>query len=1080
MPETGLHQELAALRRENQALKAKLACQEELLHERAQLIEAIEALPDGLVLFDAEEQLIICNGKYRELHPAVAEIMVPGTRFETIVQEAAARGQHPDADGRVEEWKRERLAAYRDPGEPIEQQFFDGSWRRVYERRTADGGTVGVRIDITELKARERDLRSSEARLRDYLEASSDWFWEMDAQCRFSYFSESFEALTGVAPEILLGKTREETGIPGVDPRQWSDHLANLSAHRSFRDFRHPRTLPDGRQVYLSISGKAVFDEDNQFIGYRGTGHDVTALVMAELSAWGSELRLANAIESLSEYFVLWGKDDRLVLCNEKFRELNAEIVAFTTSGTRLEDYFRAGIAKGLYPESEGREEEWLAEVIRVHHEPREPLEVRRKDGRWLLVHGQRMPDGGFVRTGTDITAQKQAEAALQVAHDDLEKRVKQRTAELHQTNSKLQREISERETAQQKLRASRALLEAMLDNFPDLTGLRDTEGRYILVNRTFEDWYAISRSRILGKKAYEFWPEEAAEEFKRRDDEAITNRKAIVRHMDIEYPDGKTRSVRTLRFPVFVDGTTLLGVGFINSDVTDLMQAQREATEKSALMQTVLDAIPANISLRDTEARYQFANRHLANGVGLPAQAFVGKTGNELFPDRDGANADEMACQVIETGKPILNHELQLRHPSESTILTNVVPTYRSDGTLSGTVGIGFNITEPKKLEEQLRQSQKMEAVGQLTGGVAHDFNNLLGVIIGNLELLEEQLDDLQGEGKEMLDAAMEAVQKGANLNRQLLAFSRRQALAPRSIDLNEQIMGMVSMLRRTLGETIKVDVASTAGLWSCNADPAQVEAALLNLSINARDAMPNGGKLTVELSNEILTEHDISDISDVEPGQYVSLAVRDTGQGIQQDALNHVFEPFYTTKEVGEGSGLGLSMVFGFAKQSRGHVAIDSKEGIGTTVTLYLPRADAATEAVSEIEPEAPSAQGETVLVVEDDQDMRNLTEKLVRDLGYRPLVASDGKSAFAEMSRSERIDILLTDIVLPGGMDGSKIAAEAKSRFADIKVLFMSGYTRNHLADQGGLDDSVLLLEKPFRKFELARKLREAIEA
>ncbi|NKB54999.1 MAG: PAS domain-containing protein [Alphaproteobacteria bacterium] len=934
--------------------------------------------------------------------------------------------------------------------------------------------------------SREHDSDACENRLRGYLEASSDWFWEMDADCRFSYLSDSCEAVTGIPSDALLGKTREGFGVAtGVDLEDWSEHLEIFAAHRSFRDFRQTRILSDGREVVLSTSGKAVFDEQGAFLGYRGTGRNITEQAAVERQARQAEPLLASAVESLSEYFVLWDAAGRLVLCNEMFRKLNEEIADVVKPGVRIEDYFRAGLAKGLYPNAEGRDDAWLAEVLHTHHNPTEPLEVQRKNGRWLLVHGQKLPDGSIVRIGTDITERKQIEVELQSAYDDLEQRVEKRTIALHRANAELRQENAQREAAQRKLRTSQAMLEAILDNFPDLTGLRDPDGNYLMVNKTFEDWYGVSRDEIVGKNVNDLWSSEKAEEFRERDAEAISTHTAVVRHIDIPYPDGQTRTVRSVRFPVFLDDTTLVGTGFINTDITHFMRVQREAVEKSSLLQTVLDAMPVNIALRDNDNRYRFANRHLAKSIGLPAQAFVGKTAAEVFANSGGAATDALTSLVARTGRPMLNHEHHAADESERVFLVNIVPIRGSDGQRSGTVGIGFDITERKKLEEQLRQSQKMEAVGQLTGGVAHDFNNLLGVILGNLDILDEQLAENQGPGsntdfRKLVLTAMRAAEKGAKLNGQLLAFSRRQPLAPRAIDLNEQIAGMVDLLRRTLGETIEVEVVSDTTLWSCEADPAQVEAALLNLAINARDAMPLGGRLTIELANQELGTADVADQTELRAGSYVMLAVRDTGTGIPLKALEHVFEPFFTTKEVGQGSGLGLSMVFGFVKQSKGHVSIESSDGIGTTVRLFLPRSPDAVADQIEEEDSLPLAQGETVLVVEDDSEMKTLAVALLQKLGYAVLEACEGTAALAVLSSATRVDALFTDVVLPGGMDGSQVAAAVRAQFPSVKVLYMSGYPRDAIAHHGRLDDGVTLLEKPFRKSELARKLRETIDA
>ena len=369
------------------------------------------------------------------------------------------------------------------------------------------------------------------------------------------------------------------------------------------------------------------------------------------------------------------------------------------------------------------------------------------------------------------------------------------------------------------------------------------------------------------------------------------------------------------------------------------------------------------------------------------------------------------------------------------------------------------------------------MEAVGQLTGGVAHDFNNLLGVIIGNLDALADGITE-QDAIRSYVDAATTAALNGAELNRQLLAFSRQQALSPKVINLNDNVSSMLGILRRTLGETIEIEAIQNDALWTSKADPAQVESAVLNLAVNARDAMPEGGRLTIETANVHLDEDYAATQAEVVAGEYVMLAMTDTGKGMDQNTLEHAFEPFFTTKDVGEGSGLGLSMVFGFAKQSGGHVTLYSELGQGTTVKLYLPRDRRALDAPMQVSADPPSAEGETILVVEDDPDLRKLVVSMVRGLGYNVIAANDGKSALEAVAKARHIDLLLTDVVLPGGMSGPEIASEAGKGMPGLKVLMMSGYPRDAITQKSRLDDGVLLLEKPFRKVVIAQKIRDAL--
>jgi PAS domain S-box-containing protein len=391
--------------------------------------------------------------------------------------------------------------------------------------------------------------------------------------------------------------------------------------------------------------------------------------------------------------------------------------------------------------------------------------------------------------------------------------------------------------------------------------------------------------------------------------------------------------------------------------------------------------------------------------------------------------------------------------------------------------------IAEREHAEEALRQSQKMEAVGQLTGGIAHDFNNLLTVIAGNIDIARRHLGEA-GEGRVLraLGNAQIGAERAAVLTQRLLAFSRRQPLNPRPVDANKLVTGMGELLHRTLGETIEVETVLAAGLWRVEADPNQLENAILNLAVNARDAMPDGGKLTIETANTHLDRGYAARHAGVTAGQYVAICVSDIGSGMDADTLERAFEPFFTTKEVGKGTGLGLSMVYGFVKQSGGHLKIYSEEGEGTTVRIYLPRligeAADAEDRPDEAVPEG--SREETILVCEDDDDVRAYTVEVLRELGYRVLEAHDGPSALRLLERQEgNVDLLFTDVVLPSGMTGAVLAQEARARRPELKILFTTGYARNAIVHHGRLDPGVELITKPFAYADLAARVRDMLD-
>ncbi|MDB5453121.1 MAG: hypothetical protein JWO33_1699 [Caulobacteraceae bacterium] len=398
----------------------------------------------------------------------------------------------------------------------------------------------------------------------------------------------------------------------------------------------------------------------------------------------------------------------------------------------------------------------------------------------------------------------------------------------------------------------------------------------------------------------------------------------------------------------------------------------------------------------------------------------------------------------------------------------------------------VAEEIAERLKAEASLRQAQKMEAIGQLTGGVAHDFNNLLTVIMGGLDTINRQLETLPdlpalARVRRSGDMSFRAAQRAATLTARLLAFSRRQALDPKPIDANRLTSGLADLLQRTLGEQVALETVAAPGLWPTHADPAELESALVNLAVNARDAMPDGGKLTIETANVFLDEAYVAEVPEpVAPGQYVMIAVTDTGAGMDAETLGRVFEPFFTTKAVGKGTGLGLSQVYGFVRQSGGHVRIYSEQGVGTTVKVYLPRHRAALE-VDAIPAmvAAPDGGHETILVVEDHEDLRAYSTAVLRDLGYHVLEAANGRAALETLQNTRKVDLLFTDVVLPDGMDGRRLADEARKKRPDLKVLYTTGYTRNAIVHNGRLDPGVELVPKPFTYEALASKVRRILD-
>ncbi|MBE9554002.1 MAG: PAS domain-containing protein [Proteobacteria bacterium] len=519
---------------------------------------------------------------------------------------------------------------------------------------------------------------------------------------------------------------------------------------------------------------------------------------------------------------------------------------------------------------------------------------------------------------------------------------------------------------------------------------------------------------------------------------------------------------------------------GTILGRVIERQRAERSLRDSEEQIRLMTDNIPVLITYIGQNKTFRFVNktteewytRPASELVGVPLRKLIGKAGFDKMKARiDRA----LAGETVHFGEVLAYPDNITRH-----IDATYIPHFGPQGIVRGIFTIVVDVTDRIKIEEQLRHAQRMEAIGKLTGGVAHDFNNLLAVIMGNSEIVRDKL----GEADPAVRAITHAALRGAELTQRLLAFSRQQPLRPEVADLPKLTGEMADMLSRTLGETIAIEVKSSRKPWPVKVDTGELGNAILNLAINARDAMPDGGTLTIETDNVTLSAKKAAQFSNAQPGQYVRLSLTDTGEGMTPEVLNHAFEPFYTTKAFGEGSGLGLSMVYGFATQSGGFATIDSRKGKGATVSLYLPRAEAGNIPDRDCRPLCqPAEQGGTIMVVEDDPDVRRLVVTLLSAMGHTVLEAEDGETAMPLILGDRHIDLLLSDVVLPGEMSGPAIAEAAVAKRPDLRVMFMSGYAEDVIRrDREGVEKAVNadLLTKPFTRAQLAQKVKIAMGA
>lgn len=619
--------------------------------------------------------------------------------------------------------------------------------------------------------------------------------------------------------------------------------------------------------------------------------------------------------------------------------------------------------------------------------------------------------------------------------------------------------------------------LRAVLDNTPICMNLKDTDGRYILVNKTYEDWLGHSSEELMGKTSMEALDnyEEVAN--------LVTTEKLVLKTGKPQETEvtvsrgGKTYHRLLIKYPVNSADGSVNAIGTVAIDITDRKNAEHDLKQHSIIWEQMSEAV----LVLDAEGRILDWNPGAERIFGYTKAEAVGKFSDFLIKEEvPGTRRLEINEAISRDGYHRSSATFIRKDGSESVIEAHIMPFYDVHGEIIGRLGVNRDITERLQAEDRLRQAQKMEVVGQLTGGVAHDFNNLLAVVSLNMELLQ---DEIAGNPRleELVARPLSAVRRGATLTQRLLSFSRRQSLSPKPTDLGRFIIDIKDMLQRSLGETIGLRTLPTGNTWPVLVDAHQLESAILNLAINARDAMPNGGTLTIGAVNAPLDEIYLSEHDAVEVEDYVLLAISDTGMGIAPSDLEHVFEPFFTTKDVGKGSGLGLSMVYGFVKQSQGHITVDSRVGEGTTVNLYLPRdMSGAVETPSANEAMNTNYGGnECILVVEDEEEVRRLAVDMLRKEGYDVIEVSDGREALDVVRDNGPIDLLFTDVVLPKGISGMDLAVKLEETQPGLNTLFTTGYARSAVINDERLEKGLNLISKPYRRTDLMKMVRSAID-
>ena len=791
-----------------------------------------------------------------------------------------------------------------------------------------------------------------------------------------------------------------------------------------------------GDRTWVRAIGEAVRNNDGEIVAVQGAFQDVSEQIAARDATHDLSRRLRDTLESISDAFYLLDQDWRFAFLNSQaetlLRRSREELL-----GQSLWDEFPEAVGSGL----QRGYERALSEGRAVRFEEfYPPLET------WFEINAFPTPEGLAVYF-RDITRERERDEHLR-------------------------------------------LLEAAVSRQNDILLITEAEPidapdgpKIVYVNDAFERRTGYRREEVIGKTPrFLQGPKTQRSELDR-----------IRRAME------KWRPVRAELINYTKSGEEF----WLELDLVPLADETGWFTHWVAIERDVTERKQSQQALQANEERFRFIAKATGNAIWewdvASGRQWWSEGLREIFghdPEPEAANATIWRAHLHPDDEARVNEALaRLRSGLEDTLkehyrfrradgswarVEDRAFVVRDDaGRVTRILGSITDVSEKLLLEERLLQAQKMESVGQLTGGVAHDFNNLLTVILGNGEILAEELAD-QPQLRSLAEMTTNAAARGAELTSRLLAFSRRQPLEPRVMDVSSLIQGTESLLRRTLPANIDIEIIRSGGLWKTEVDPSQLETALLNLALNARDAMPEGGSLTIETANAALDDDYAARELDVAAGQYVQIVVTDTGRGIAPDALARVFEPFFTTKQVGLGTGLGLSMVYGFVKQSGGHIRVYSEVGEGTSFKLYFPRSRARGEDVRFDRAGRHVVGGsDTILVVEDDSLVRQHVVRQLEGLGYRVLEAPAGLAAIEILKQFPQIDLLFTDVVMPGGMGGRDLADAARALRPDLKVLFTSGYTENSIVHNGRLDEGVELLSKPYRREQLALKVRKVLD-
>ena len=883
----------------------------------------------------------------------------------------------------------------------------------------------------------ERNQRFLEA----VLESIQEGVVACDADGRLSYFNGVTQKFHGL----------DHSDIP---PEQWADHyslfeadgITPLDTNRIplFRAYQGEQVLGQelvirdrkgGRRQIVANATRMV-DGEGVVLGAMASMHDITKERLAEAGWHDAEARYRAIFNNSFQLCCL-------VDCDGVVLEINDTAVAFL--GKTRTDMVGRPLVDSLY---------WRQDECRPKR---------------LLAAFRRANRGEFVRYEDDIENVSSFKRAIDLS-------IKPVLDEAGAISCLI---VEGRDMSD--LKQSQSMLELLIDNLPFHVAYIDSEFNYRFINKTGASWYAKAPRDFVDQSALSMLPEEQFEVLQQRM-KAVFEGETVTAEREHMFPDGTCRRLHISFVPDDDPSGQVRGAIAIAMDITEQFEANASLVENEKRYRKLYNKTPVMLHSIDRDGVLLRVSDFWLETLGYERRAVLGSNSSWYFTEASREQLTSLTEEVNQQQGLCKSAELQMvtREGKVIDVLLSAIADYDEKGTFIKTLAVMTDITARKALERNFLQAQKMEMVGQLTGGMAHDFNNLLGVVLGNLQLIEGTV----GENPKMtrrVAAAINAVDKGAELTQRLLAFSRKQKLETEQFNPNPLIAGMTDMLTRTLGEAITIHCQLGEDVVDVETDAHQLESALLNLAINARDAMPDGGALVIESSCLTIDDEFVELDSEHGVGDYVVIAVTDSGCGIASDQVEKVFEPFFTTKEVGKGSGMGLSMIYGFMKQTGGYVRIYSEVGRGTTVRLYFPaKRTSQTRSCEPVEGIASQQRGEeTILVVEDQPEMREVAVSLLKDLGYSTIEAENGDAAIAIIRQRDDIDLLFTDIVMPGTLDGTELARASLAERPALRVVFTTGYAEASVLQKGDVNSATNLVTKPYRRGDLANKIRAALD-